>query len=199
MTSSAPQPRPANDIHDPLVGWDWRYETHVGVDEHEAIAALLARSYGSTTDAFTTGRSWAGARPEVRVLGRRDSDVVAHAGLIRRLLWAPDHHESVLVGDVGLVAVDPERQGRRLGAALMETVAATLYSLGLNYGFLTCDSDVRPFYQPSGWTHLAEHPVRSIRVDHALEADRRNGMVLPVLATLAEWPSGPIERNGQEI
>ncbi|GLZ49781.1 hypothetical protein Acsp06_59660 [Actinomycetospora sp. NBRC 106375] len=81
----------------------------------------------------------------------------------------------------------------------METVAATLHSLGLPYGFLTCDSDVRPFYQRSGWTHLAEHPVRSIRVDHAPEVDRRNGMLLPVHGALADWPSGPIERNGQEI
>ncbi len=52
--------------------------------------------------------------------------IVAHAGLIRRFLRAPDHDTSVLVGDVGLVAVHPGRQGQGLGAALMSSLATAL-------------------------------------------------------------------------
>jgi nodulation protein A len=183
----------------PAVTWTSRWETALDPHDHEAIAALLARSFTSTTATFARGHSWGGARPELRVLGVQDGEVVAHAGLVRRFLRAPDHDTSVLVGDVGLVAVHPGRQGQGLGADLMAAVASALDRLGMPYGFLTCDPELVAFYRRSGWTPLVEHPVRSIRVDGALEDHRRNGMLLPVHRPVADWPSGRIERNGQEI
>ncbi|GAA4906928.1 NodA family N-acyltransferase [Actinomycetospora succinea] len=179
------------------MSWSCRWETALERPEHDGIVALLARSYASTT--FRRGRSWAGARPELRVLGHQGGEVVAHAGLVRRFLRAPDHDTSVLVGDVGLVAVHPGRQGQGLGAALMDAVAVALDRLEVPYGFLTCDPEVRSFYTRCGWTPLLEHPLRSIRVDQDLEDHRRNGMLLPVRRPAAEWPSGRIERNAQEI
>ncbi|MDD7939490.1 GNAT family N-acetyltransferase [Actinomycetospora lutea] len=177
--------------------WSCRWETALAPREHDALAALLARSYATT--AFARGRSWAGARPELRVLGHRDGELVAHAAVIRRFLRAPDEDTSVLVGDVGLVAVHPGRQGGGLGGALMRSVASTLDRLGLPFGFLTCDPEVRAFYERCGWTPLLEHPVRSIRVDQDLEDHRRHGMLLPVARPATEWPAGRVERNGQEI
>ncbi|NMO88395.1 GNAT family N-acetyltransferase [Actinomycetospora sp. TBRC 11914] len=184
---------------EPPVRWTTRWETSLEPREHDDIAALLARSYASTTTVFTHGHSWAGARPELRILGHHRGEVVAHAAVIRRFLRAPDHDTSVLVGDVGLVAVDPDRQGLGLGGALMDTVAATLRRLGLPYGFLTCGREVRGFYRRCGWTPLSDHALRSISIDLALEDHRHNGMLLPVHRSADEWPSGPIERNGQEI
>ncbi|MFC5139941.1 GNAT family N-acetyltransferase [Actinomycetospora rhizophila] len=191
-------PRADRSVRAPVT-WSCRWETALEPRDHDAIAALLARSYATSAGAFPRGHSWAGARPELRVLGHQDGEVVAHAGLIRRFLRAPDHDASVLVGDVGLVAVHPGRQGQGLGAALMSSVAGTLDRLGLPFGFLTCDPDVRAFYERSGWTPLLEHPMRSIRVDQDLEDHRRNGMLLPVQRPATDWPSGRIERNGQEI
>lgn len=179
--------------------WSWRWETSLDVVAHTGIAALLARSYARRSWSFTDARSWFGARPELRVVGCRDGGPVAHAGVVRRFLRAPDRDVSVLVGDVGLVAVHPDRQGERLGAALMDTVATVLAELAVPYGFLTCDPAVRPFYERCGWTALTDQVVRSIRVDQALEDHRRNGMVLAVTASVDAWPPGPIERNGQEI
>lgn len=186
------------------VMWTTRWETSLAPSDHDALAGLLARSYESATTRFTRGRSWAGARPELRVLGHHDGEVVAHAGVIRRFLRAPDHDTpdrdaSVLVGDVGLVAVHTERQGRGLGAGLMDAVGAALARLAVPFGFLTCDPALRPFYRRCGWTPLLDHPLRSVRIDHALEDDRDNGMLLPVQHPVSDWPSGRIERNGQEI
>lgn len=183
----------------PPLRWTTRWETSLAPREHDDIAALLARSYASTTTVFTAGRSWAGARPELRLLGRRGGELVAHAAVIRRFLRAPDHDASVLVGDVGLVAVHPDRQGLGLGVALMDAVAGTLSRLGLPFGFLTCDPDLRPFYGRAGWQPLLGHVLRSISIDLTLEDHRHNGMLLPVHRSADEWPSGPIERNGQEI
>lgn len=198
--STALLPRTGGDLETPVT-WSCRWETSLEPREHHAVAALLARSYARSATTFPRGRSWAGARPELRVLGHQDGELVAHAGLARRFLHAPDHdHDtSVLVGDVGLVAVHPGRQGQGLGAALMATLATTLERLDLPFGFLTCGPEVRPFYERCGWTPLLAHPLRSIRIDQTLEDDRRNGMLLPVGRPVADWPSGRIERNAQEI
>ncbi|MEJ2887715.1 GNAT family N-acetyltransferase [Actinomycetospora aeridis] len=191
-------PRPERTAEAPVT-WTSRWETALDGPDHDAISALLARSFSSSATTFPRGRSWAGARPELRVLGVGDGEVVAHAGLARRFLRAPDHDTSVLVGDVGLIAVHPGRQGQGLGAALMDAVATALHGLDVPFGFLTCDPELQAFYRRCGWTPLLDHPVRSIRVDHALEDRRRNGMLLPVTRPVADWPSGRIERNGQEI
>ncbi|MEJ2864435.1 GNAT family N-acetyltransferase [Actinomycetospora flava] len=179
----------------PAVRWTHHWETALEAPEHRALAGLLARSYPATPTVFSREHSWAGARPELRVLGRRDGRIVAHAAVVRRFLRTPG--PSVLVGDVGLVAVHPDEQGTGLGAELMDAVAMTLAELGLPFGFLTCDPDVRPFYRRCGWTPLAER-VRSIRVDDLVE-DRRHGMVLPVHRSLGDWPAGSVTRDGQEI
>jgi nodulation protein A len=196
--SNALLPHAARTVGAPMT-WSCRWETALEPTEHHAVAALLARSYASSTATFTGGRSWAGARPELRVLGHQDGELVAHAGVIRRFLHAADQDTSILVGDVGLVAVHPGRQGQGLGAALMGSVTTALDHLGVPFGFLTCDPALRAFYRRSGWIPLDDSPLRSIRIDQDLEDHRRNGMLLPVRRPAADWPSGPIERNGQEI
>lgn len=177
--------------------WSTRWETALDAAEHLELSRLLGRSYPATPT-FTGGRSWAGARPELRVLGHQDGGVVAHAGVITRFLRAPETDAVVLVGDVGLVAVCPDRQGEGLGAALLRAVAAALARLEVPFGFLTCDPDVRPFYERAGWTAMTDRVVRSVTIDHAVEG-RRHGMVLPVTRAVTAWPPGPVERNGQEI
>ncbi|WP_285595794.1 GNAT family N-acetyltransferase [Actinomycetospora sp. NBRC 106378] len=177
--------------------WQRTWETHLRPHDHDVISTLLAHSYASSATVFTPGHSWAGARPELRVLGHVRDEIVAHAGVIRRFLRSPAGAQ--LVGDVGLVAVHPGHQGEGLGAALMAEVRRALVELAVPHGFLTCAPELRPFYERSGWVALADTDLCSIGIDHRLEHDRRNGMVLPVLAPLDEWPAGPLERNGQEI
>jgi nodulation protein A len=186
-------PRPTT--RKPPPAWDVVWETRLRPEDHAAVHDLLAASYGPTT--FAPGRSWVGARPELRVLGRVGDDVVAHAGIIRRFLRSPGG--SLLVGDVGLVAVHPGRQGTGLGGALLAELRRTLVDLAVPHGFLTCDPDLRPFYERSGWVALPDTDLRAIGVHHQVEDDHRNGMVLPVRTSLDAWPAGPLERDGQEI
>ncbi|WP_433802223.1 GNAT family N-acetyltransferase [Actinomycetospora sp. CA-084318] len=181
----------------PSTQWQLAWETHLGPEDHEVVGGLLACSYAPTTTVFAPGHSWAGARPELRVLGWQRRELVAHAGVIRRFLRSPAG--PLLVGDVGLVAVHPGHQGGGLGGALMAEVRRALTELAVPHGFLTCGPELRPFYERSGWVALTGTDLCSIGIDHRVEHDRRNGMVLPVLATMDSWPAGPLERNGQEI
>ncbi|WP_018335520.1 GNAT family N-acetyltransferase [Actinomycetospora chiangmaiensis] len=177
--------------------WSRHWETELGETEHDAIALLLAAAF-PRTGAFGQGRSWVGARPERRLVARRDGRPVAHAALVRRFLRAPDEGRSVLVGDVGLVAVDPARQGTGLGAALLAEVAATLADLDLPFGFLTCGPEVAAFYRRGGW-QPADQPLHAIDVHHHVETDRANGMLLPVRQARADWPRGRLVRDGEEL
>lgn len=177
--------------------WSQHWETELAAAEHDAIAALLTVAFPRTA-AFAEGRSWVGARPECRLVARTDGRPVAHAALVRRFLRAPDEGRSVLVGDVGLVAVDPAQQGTGLGAALLGRVAAVLDELALPFGFLTCGPEVAPFYRRHGW-RAADQPLHAIDVHHHVETDRANGMLLPVLAGPGDWPRGRLVRDGEEL
>jgi len=75
---------------------------------------------------------------------------VAHLGILRRFLRVAERDASQLVGGVGLVAVDPDLQGRGFGAELLARTALTLRALDLPFGFLTCDEQVAGFYAAAG-------------------------------------------------
>jgi nodulation protein A len=181
--------------------WSVSWETDLDDADHPALAGLLACAYPGEAHRFGAGHSWTGARPELRVVARRADAPVAHAGLIRRFLRAvPEDgpvHE-VLVGDVGLVAVDPDQHGRGLGRALLTRVVEVLVGLDTPFGFLTCGPDVEGFYRAAGWTRLDDVAVRTITLDHRTVTDHDPAMVHPAGRPLADWPpGGTVARDGQ--
>lgn len=184
----------AADLH-----WSLTWEDDVGDDEHVALAALFARSFPRPPTSFTGARSWSSARPEVRVVARHDGRPVAHLGILRRFLRVAELDVSQLVGDVGLVAVDPVLQGRGIGAALLVRAAATLRALELPFGFLTCGERVAGFYATAGWVRVG-NPTRMIRADGQVQIYGGASMVLPMRAPIADWPAGAtVDRNGLEV
>ena len=99
------------------VSWGLTWENDVTVADHEAFGALLARCFPRSFTPFSSGRSWSSARPELRVVARADGRPVAHLAVLRRFLRVEGR--DMVVGDVGLVAVDPAWQGSDLGAQLL--------------------------------------------------------------------------------
>jgi nodulation protein A len=106
---------------------------------------------------------------------------VAHLGVLRRFLRAPNSEQHVLVGDVGLVAVDPNLQHQ------------------LPFGFLTCRPEVVPFYQAGGWHRIEQQVTRMIGNDQAVETYQGGAMIMPVHGTLGAWPTELVDRNGLEV
>jgi nodulation protein A len=122
--------------------------------------------------------------------------VVAHAAVLRRFLQIDGRAQ--LVGDVGLVAVDPARHGSGLGAALLVRVREALCGLGMPFGFLTCGERVAGFYGRGGWSRVPG-PTRMIRADGRMQVYGGVSMVLALATPLDAWPSGRIDRNGWEV
>jgi nodulation protein A len=180
--------------------WELAWENELTGDRHVALTTMLARAYPQFADLFRGGRSWSGARPEYRVVGWRGDRPVAHLGVLRRFLRVPAAGTSVLVGDVGLVAVDPEVQGSGVGRALLERTARLLDEQELPFGYLTCRPAVVPFYRSAGWHLAVDQVTRMIDNLHLAETYRGPAMVLPVRAPLGDWPHGQVvDRNGLEV
>ena len=164
--------------------------------EHEALGALLARCFPRSRTPFGPGRSWSSARPELRVVARIGGRPVAHLAVLRRFLQVDGR--AVLVGDVGLVAVDPARQGSGVGAELLARGRATLDGLELPFGYLTCGEHVAGFYATGGWVRVPG-PTRMVRADGRVQVYGGVSMVLPVRRGSTTGPAGQVDRNGWEV
>ena len=135
---------------------DWTSVWEDDVVDHAELAVVLARAFPHA-GRIGGEQSWSSARPELRLVGRADGRVVAHAAVLRRFLQIDGRAQ--LVGDVGLVAVDPARHGSGLGAALLARVREALRGLGMPFGFLTCGERVAGFYARGGWVGRPAPPA----------------------------------------
>jgi nodulation protein A len=174
---------------------EWTSVWEDDVDDHAALGRLLARAFPRSRT-LGGAQSWSSARPELRLIGRANGQVVAHAAILRRFLQIDGHAQ--LVGDVGLVAVDPARHGTGLGAALLAQIREALCGLGMPFGFLTCGEQVAGFYARGGWARVPS-PTRMIRADGQTQVYGGVSMVLALATPLDAWPTGRIDRNGWEV
>jgi nodulation protein A len=184
----------------PDLDWRLRWEADLTSADHDLLSALLLRVYPMHDTIFRDGRSWSGALPEVRVVGYDGARPVAHLGFVRRHLRIDDGADSFVVGDTGLVGVDPDYRGLGLGGQLLAECAAALRQQALPFGFLTCGPEVVPFYESGGWQLLPGLVTRMIDKDRQPEAYTGPALALPVTAQMEEWPAGrTVVRDGLEV
>jgi nodulation protein A len=176
--------------------WTVTWEDDLTDDDHVALGGLMARCFPRSFTPFGAGRSWSSARPELRLVASVNGRPVAHLAVLRRFLQVEER--AVLVGDVGLVTVDPDRQGTGLGAALLTRGQVTLAGLDLPFGFLTCGEHVAGFYATAGWVPVPG-PTRMVRADGRVQVYGGVSMVLPVGRGVDAWPAGQVDRNGWEV
>ena len=182
------------------ISWESTPENDISPLVHQQLNTLLRAAFPYTVDQFRDGRSWAGARPERRVIGWADGRPVAHTGLLRRFLRVGGQEQ--LVGEVGLVAVHPDLQGLGAGRALADRTRQALASLELPFGYLNCMDSVLGYYTSAGWIEVSGADTRHYEPDDELTAvvTTARPLILPVAADAVSWPAGPrIERDGTEL
>ena len=121
---------------------------------------------------------------------------MAHLAVLRRFLRV--EARAVLVGDVGLVAVDPAWQGRDWARNCSAAAARRWTACELPFGYLTCGEHVAGFYATAGWVPVPG-PTRMVRADGRVQVYGGISMVLPVHGAIDDWPGGQVDRNGWEV
>jgi len=184
------------------IRWEVVEESALSLTDHEAIAAMLGQAFPDWSHWYVGGRSWAGMPPERRVIGwGPDGVVLAHIGIRRMFITVGG--QDVLVGDTGLVAVTPGRQGSGVGRELLERTHAVLEGLRVPFGLLSTGEERVPFYAHLGWHELdgAVGTFSAFTADGAgvTETEQGGWMVRPVEARLEDWPDGPLLLNGQQV
>jgi nodulation protein A len=214
MSDAAQHASPAATASAPV--WSTVAEGDLTLDDHEAVAAMLARTFDAYDHWYAGARSWAGMQPELRVVARDGDVVVAHAGLRRQFVTVGE--TDLLVTAVGMVAVSPTAQGTGLGGALLRHVDAALERLGSRFGLLETGEAVQGFYRRAGWLPLGDaskdavtgHAVTGHAVTGHYTAFSADGagvlvsqdegwLIREVGATAVEWPAGDIRWNGQMV
>jgi nodulation protein A len=176
-------------------------EGDLTLDDHEGIAAMLARAFPNYSHWYQGARSWAGMQPERRVVARSGDVVVAHAG-IRRMFVAIGETDQ-LVAAVGLVAVSPILQGTGLGGRLLGLVDEALRDLDVGFGVLETGEETEPFYRTHGWVALdsVTGHYNDFTPDGASTLVTSDGawLIRPTRSGVAAWPAGDIRWNGQMV
>lgn len=175
-----------------MTSWRTVRETDLTAADHTGLATLLARAFPETD---LRGRSWCSERPELRLIGTEAGAPVAHLAVLRRFVRVGA--TEVLVADTGLVAVDPDRQGRGLGLALLGEATRVIAGLGVPFGFLTTGHDREGFYERGGWRRTPTQLTRTLERDESLQVWTGPSMHLPL--TGAAFPAGEIVRDGYEV
>nr|CDY73190.1 N-acyltransferase [Bradyrhizobium sp. ARR851] len=193
------------------VQWKRHWENELQLTDHAELAEFFRMSYGPTgafnAQPFEGKRSWAGARPEVRIIGYDARGIAAHVGLLRRFIKIGG--VDLLVAELGLYAVRPDLEGLGVSHAMRVTYPI-LHELGVPFGFGT----VRPglakhmarLVQRQGLaTLMSGIRVRSTRPDvypnlSPVRIEEVIVVVFPIGRSISEWPTGTmIDRNGPEL
>ncbi|ANN61856.1 NodA family N-acyltransferase [Mesorhizobium loti] len=192
------------------VQWRLCWENELQQAEHVELSEFFLKTYGPTgafnAKPFEGGRSWAGARPELRAISYDAHGVAAHIGILRRFIKVDE--VELLVADLGLYGVRPDLEGQGISHS-MRVVYPVLRQLGVPFAFGTVRHAMRNHFERFCRDGLAAIVsgvrVRSTLADVYLDlpptcVEDVLVVVVPIERSMSEWPSGTlIVRNGPEL
>ncbi|MGY5809874.1 NodA family N-acyltransferase [Rhizobium sp. LEGMi198b] len=192
------------------VRWRLCWENELELVEHVELADFFRMTYGPTgafnAKPFEGSRSWAGARPELRLIGYDANGVAAHMGLLRRFIKVGTTDQ--LVGELGLYGVRRDLEGLGLGHSI-HAMLPVLQELAVPFAFGTVrpalQKHVERFGRHGPLTILSGIRVRSTLPEARLDKPPTRiedalVIVLPIGRSMSDWPTGTtIDRNGPEL
>ncbi|UVC19253.1 NodA family N-acyltransferase [Mesorhizobium onobrychidis] len=192
------------------VQWRLCWENDLQLTDHVELSDFFRNTYGRTgafhAKPFEGGRSWAGARPELRLIASDAEGIAAHLGILRRFIKVGE--VDLLVAEMGLYGVRPDLE--KLGISFsVRIVHPVLQQLAVPFAFGTVRhamrNHVERFCREGVATIVSGVRVRSSRPDAhpdlpPTRLDDVLVLVSPIGRSMDEWPSGTlIDRNGPEL
>ncbi|MEX3672179.1 NodA family N-acyltransferase [Paraburkholderia phenoliruptrix] len=192
------------------VQWKLCWENELQLSDHLQLAQFFRTTYGPTgafnAKPFEGGRSWAGARPELRAIAYDAQGVAAHMGSLRRFIKVGT--TDVLIAELGLYGVRPDLEGLGVSHSI-RALYPVLQELRVPFAFGTVRHALKSHFarlcRHGMGTILSGVRVRSTlpNVHLDLPATRVEdvlAVILPIDSAMREWPDGTtIERHGPEL
>ncbi|AGB73493.1 MULTISPECIES: NodA family N-acyltransferase [Rhizobium] len=190
--------------------WRLCWENELELADHVELAKFFRATYGPTgafnAKPFEGSRSWAGARPELRLIGYDVDGIAAHLGLLRRFIKVDGI--DLPVAELGLYGIRTDLE--RLGIShSIRAMLPTLQDLAVPFAFGTVRPElqrhIRRFGRYGPVTVFPHVRVRSTLQEPRLDKpptriDDALVVVLPIGRSMSDWPSGSmIDRNGPEL
>ncbi|WFU07002.1 NodA family N-acyltransferase (plasmid) [Rhizobium sp. CB3171] len=190
--------------------WRLCWESELELADHVELANFFRATYGPTgafnAKPFEGSRSWAGARPELRLIGYDADGIAAHLGLLRRFIKVDGI--DLPVAELGLFGIRTNLE--RLGMShSIRAMLPTLQDLAVPFAFGTVRPELQRHIERFGRygpvTVFSDVRVRSTLQEPRLDKpptriDDALVVVLPIGRSMSDWPAGSmIDRNGPEL
>ncbi|AVA24070.1 NodA family N-acyltransferase [Rhizobium sp. NXC24] len=190
--------------------WRLCWESDLELADHVELAKFFRTTYGPTgafnAKPFEGSRSWAGARPELRLIGYDADGIAAHLGVLRRFIKIDGI--DLPVAELGLYGIRTDLE--RLGVShSIRAMLPTLQDLAVPFAFGTVRPELQRHIERFGRygpvTVFSHVRVRSTLQEPRLDKpptriDDALVVVLPIARSMSDWPSGSmIDRNGPEL
>ena len=169
----------------------------LGPDElHEArmfTRHTLERTAGQVRPLELPADSYRWSAPSWSMLVKVDGHIVAHAGVVYRIIQVGNLR--VPVGGIcGVMTLNDWRGRGYARAALAKATAFLAMQLWAPFAVVICPMEDTAFYEHLGW-EVAEAPVQCAQPNGRITLEREVALSLACQGD-AEWPSGSIDLGG---
>lgn len=171
-------------------------EHDLPLDLEAAIRKTLVTCFPKDTSFFSHSRAWHGSAPAYSAVILNGPQVIAHLGVVQRLVTIGGTPANV--AGIQNVAVLPDHRGRGLCRAMLTAAMDEARRRQLDYGILFCVANSVPLYARCGWRRLFDTPV--VRVDTDGQEKPLVEGNLPMWLPLGkqDFPSGEIHLQGND-
>lgn len=156
----------------------------------------LCRCFPPDIEIFSESRGWHGSMPSWSVIIEDSGRIVAHVGIIDRVIKAGNRQ--LRVAGIQNVFVLPEYRGQCLSDKIMDASMKEAEMLDFDAGLLYCVPTLEKVYARCGWKLLPKEDI--IRIDeHGCEVaipGKNIAMFFPL--KVSEFPAGTIHLQGND-
>jgi GNAT superfamily N-acetyltransferase len=171
-------------------------ERDVTVELDRAIRAGLCECFPPDFAVFSRTRAWHGSHPAWSVVVEHETQVIAHAGIVERVILAG--RQAVRVAGVQNMFVLPRYRGQGLFPQVMAEFVREALRRRLDLGLLFCTPQIAVPYARLGWQFV--HARRITRIDEQGEPQPlpANNVAMRYPLGRAELPAGDVHLQGND-
>jgi len=162
----------------------------------QSVRDGLCRCFPPDREIFSKSRGWHGSMPAWNVIMEDAGKVVAHVGIIDRVIRAGN--QKLRVAGIQNVFVLPEYRGHGLSDRIMDACMLEAARLDFDTGLLYCVPALEKVYARCGWKLLPKELI--IRIDeHGGEValpDKNIAMFHPL--KVLKFPAGTVHLQGND-